>query len=34
MYKEHTISFHTFFIWTFKIVMDSLKFSMLLLYIL
>ena len=30
----HTISFQTFFIWTFKIVVDSWKFSMLLLYIL
>ena len=30
----HTISFPTFFIWAFKIVLDSWKFSMLLLYIL
>ena len=30
----HTISFHTFFVWAFKIVVDSLKFCMLLLYIL
>ena len=30
----HTISFQTFFIWAFKIVVDSWKFSMLLLYIL
>ena len=29
----HTISFHTFFVWEFKIVVDSWKFSMLLLYI-
>ena len=32
--EVHTISFHTFFIWTFKIVVDTWKFSMLLLYIL
>ena len=30
----HTISFQTFFVWAFKIVEDSWKFSMLLLYIL
>ena len=30
----HTISFPTFFVWAFKIVVDSWKFSMLLLYIL
>ena len=30
----HTISFQTFFVWAFKIVVDSWKFSMLLLYIL
>ena len=30
----HTISFQTFFVWAFKIVLDSWKFSMLLLYIL
>ena len=30
----HTISFQTFLVWTFKIVVDSWKFSMLLLYIL
>ena len=30
----HTISFQTFFGWAFKIVVDSLKFNMLLLYIL
>ena len=30
----HTISFQTFFVWSFKIVVDSWKFSMLLLYIL
>ena len=33
-YEEHTISFQTFFVWAFKIVVDSWKFSMLLLYIL
>ena len=30
----HTISFQTYFVWAFKIVIDSWKFSMLLLYIL
>ena len=30
----HTISFQTFFVWAFKIVIDSWKFSILLLYIL
>ena len=30
----HTISFHTFFVWAFKIVVDYWKFSMLLRYIL
>ena len=30
----HTISFQTFIVWEFKIVVDSWKFSMLLLYIL
>ena len=30
--EEHTISFQTFFVWAFKIVIDSWKFSMLLLY--
>ena len=30
----HTISFQTFFVWAFKIVVDSWKFSMLLIYIL
>ena len=30
----HSISFQTFFIWAFKIVIDSWKFSQLLLYIL
>ena len=30
----HSISFHTFFVWAFKIVGESWKFSMLLLYIL
>ena len=29
----HTISYQTFFIWAFKIVIDSWKFTMLLLYI-
>ena len=33
MYKVHTISFQTFFVRAFKIVVDSWKFSMLLLYI-
>ena len=33
-YKVHTISFQTFFEWAFKIVVDSWKFTMLLLYIL
>ena len=33
-YEVHTISFQTFFVWAFKIVVDSWKFSMLLLYIL
>ena len=30
----YTISFQTFFVWTFKMVVESWKFSMLLLYIL
>ena len=30
----HTISFQTFFVWAFRIVVDSWKFTMLLLYIL
>ena len=34
IYKVHTISLQTFFIWAFKIVVDSWKFTMLLLYIL
>ena len=34
MYEVHTISFQTFFVWAFKIVVDSWKFSMLLLDIL
>ena len=34
IYVRHTISFHIFFVWAFKIVVDSWKFSMLLLYIL
>ena len=33
-YEVHTISFQTFFVWAFKIVADSWKFSVLLLYIL
>ena len=33
-YKVHTISFQTFFVWAFKIVVDSWKFNILLLYIL
>ena len=33
-YEVHTISFQTFFIWVIKIVVDSWKFSMSLLYIL
>ena len=32
-YEGHTISFQTFFVWAFKIVEDSWKFSILLLYI-
>ena len=34
IYEVHSISFQTFFVWTFKIVIDSWKFSILLLYIL
>ena len=34
IYEVHMISFQTFFVWAFKIVVDSWKFSMLLLYIL
>ena len=34
MYEVHTLSFQTFFVWEFKIVVDFWKFSMLLLYIL
>ena len=34
VYKVHIISFQTFFVWVFKMVMDSWKFTMLLLYIL
>ena len=33
-YVVHSISFQTFFVWAFKIVVDSWKFTMLLLYIL
>ena len=32
IYEGHTISFQTFFVWTFKAVVDSWRFSMLLLY--
>ena len=34
IFEVHTISFQTFFVWAFKIVVDSWKFSMLLQYIL
>ena len=34
IYEVHTISFQTFFVWAFKIGVDTWKFSMLLLYIL
>ena len=34
IYEVHTISFQTFFVWAFEIVVDSWKFSMVLLYIL
>ena len=34
IYEVHMISFQTFFVWVFKIVVDTWKFSMLLLYIL
>ena len=34
IYKVHTISFQTFFVWAFKIVVGSWKFTRLLLYIL
>ena len=34
IYMGISISFQTFFVWTFKIVIDTWKFSMLLLYIL
>ena len=34
MYEGHTISFQTFFVQAFKFVVDSWKFSMLLIYIL
>ena len=33
-YEVHTISFQTFLVWAFKILVDSWKLSMLLLYIL
>ena len=32
-YEVHTISFQTFFVWAFKIVVDPWKFSILLIYI-
>ena len=32
IYEVHTISFQIFFVWAFKIVIDSWKFTMLLLY--
>ena len=34
IYEVHTISLQTFFLWIFKIVLDTWKFTMLLLYIL
>ena len=34
IYEVHMISFQTLFVWAFKIVVDSWKFSMLMLYIL
>ena len=34
VYEVHTVSFQTFIVWTFKFVVDSWKFSMLLQYIL
>ena len=34
MYQVHTKSFQTFFVWAFKIVVDSWTFTVLLLYIL
>ena len=34
IYEVHTISYRTFFVWAFKIAVDSRKFSILLLYIL
>ena len=34
IHEVHTISFQTFFVWAFKIVVDSWKFTMLLLFIL
>ena len=34
IYEVHTISFQTFFVWAFKIVIDSWTFTVLLLYIL
>ena len=33
IYEVHTISFQAFFVWPFKIIVDSWKFTMLLLYI-
>ena len=34
MYEVHTVSFQKYFVWAFKIIVDSWKFSMLLQYIL
>ena len=34
IYQVHTISFHTFFVWAFKITVDTYEFNTLLLYIL
>ena len=34
IYEVHTVSFQTFFVWAFKIGVDSWKFGMLLIYIL
>ena len=34
IYEVHSISFQTFFVWAFKIVVDTWKFSMFLIYIL
>ena len=34
IFEVHTVSFHTFFVWAFKIVLKTWKFSIFLLYIL